>query len=130
MSAATPTAGFAARPEVASDPPHSTASISFDRGNGSLWSSETSLAIPRRIFTPFSVVLTDPPSSWMTRVSMGFPVDSIPSARTSQVRDSQPSPTRRTPATFGFLPVPIRVFATIQSKPHPWCWVTATAPLT
>ncbi len=130
MSAATPTAGFAASPDVASDPPHSTARVSSETGKGSRFSSATSWAIPCSILTPFSVVLRVPPSSWMTRVSTGFPLGLIPSASISAVRVSQPSPTMRTPATLGFLPVPTRAFTSMESLPQPWYWVTATAPST
>ena len=68
LSLAFPTAGFDPSPEVVSEPPHSMPSISSDMSNSSLLQRDASCTIPCAISTALLIVLTVPPSFWMTRV--------------------------------------------------------------
>jgi len=131
-STATPRAGLAARPEVASDPPHSSASVRPARPTGSRFSPAALRTICPTTFAPSAIVF-ESPTSWMTKCSRGLDgaCRAIWSATLRESQFSQPRPSTSTPATLGWAPSPARTFsvrATSWPQVQPPVCPRATAP--
>ena len=93
-----PTTGFAARPEVGSEPPHSVPKISSETGASSSLRRSASFRMVSANLTIRFTVCRLPPSSRITRTSKGLQVFLlISSARRDACTTSHPFPTRIVP---------------------------------
>ena len=101
MSAAAPTAGFAVTPDQASEPPHSTPTMSLEIGTGSRRTVATSWSNSRAIPTPLSTAARLPPTSWTITSSRRTPLSLSLSAISFVGMASQPKPTRSVAPTLG-----------------------------
>ena len=98
LSLIMPMTGFETSPLVASEPPHSMPSMSSEISHSSRRHMEASMTMRRAIFFALAAVSMVPPSSWMSRPSMGLSVR----ARSSFIKPSmrfisQPRPMATTP---------------------------------
>ena len=113
-----PTAGLEARPDVASEPPHSTPTLRSASGHGARSISDAARTIRAAMRTPSMVIASAPPLSCNPRTSTGFPVARMRPASFSPVARLRLSTS--TAATFGWPATPARV-RSVTSKSAPIC---------
>ena len=101
MSKATPIAGLAVRPDVASEPPQIVPTTSSDSAIGTRSCASSSASIAATQSRPASIVLRVPPVSWMPSVCTGRPLAAITFASARLSKPSQPSETRSAAPTLG-----------------------------
>ena len=93
-----PMTGLDTSPLVASEPPHSTPSMSSLKSHSSRRHMLASIIMRRAIFLALATVSMVPPSSCISSASTGLEVRAFSSARKSSMRFiSQPRPMATTP---------------------------------
>ena len=100
-SNATPIAGFAVSPEVASEPPQIVPTVSSSMPIGTGCWRATSGSVRSSQSRPAAMVFLVPPVSWMPIVSTGRPEASIVRASRRLSKPSQPSDTSSAAPTLG-----------------------------
>jgi hypothetical protein len=98
-----PIAGLAVSPLVASEPPHSVATIRSATPTGVRGTAAISASAPCTHSRPAWMVARVPPAFWITRSSHGRPEARISSIRRGRLNCSHPSDTTRTAPTFGWV---------------------------
>ena len=98
-----PIAGLAVSPLVASEPPHSVATIRSANSTGVRGPCRTSSSASRTQSRPAWMVDLVPPVFWITRSSAGRPEARTSSISRGRLNCSQPSETTSTAPTFGWV---------------------------
>ncbi len=129
-SETSPTAGFAVRPELKSDPPHSVAMINSETGQERRSSRASAFCICLTTSAPRLTLPRSPPQSWISSASASFPLVAISSANAGVSTCSHPSPTTSTAPTLGLFAKPTRVLLNCSksapSNPQPKGWTPTT----
>ncbi len=102
-SNATPIAGLAVRPEVASDPPQIVPTVSSLMRIGTRDCARSTGSVAPTHSRPAAMLARVPPACWMPRVRTGRPLASIVFASRRLSKPSQPSDTSNAPPTFGWV---------------------------
>ena len=100
-SNATPIAGFAVRPDVASEPPQIVPTVSSSMRMGTVACARSCGSVASIHSRPAVIVLRVPPVCWMPSVRTGRPLASIVRASRRLSNPSQPSDTSSAPPTLG-----------------------------
>jgi hypothetical protein len=94
---------LAVNPEVASEPPHSVATIRSATSTGRRGNWPISASVSLTHSRPAWIVLRVPPLFWITRSSHGRPEARTSSISRGRLNCSQPSEITSTPPTFGWV---------------------------